>query len=427
MRIHAAIALLISFSLLAAGCYGSRETDEVAYVLIVGVDKAAGGKQKVTYQFAIPQGASSGSGGTGSDTSGKGGDSQNPWVISSIISPTSAEGRSLFNASLSRLPKLNHVTAYIFAEEVAREGIGPRITYNIRNPEFRGTMFLIVVQGRAEEYIRRNQPTLAQTISKYYELMFASADESGYYLPVNYHRFYTRLKNNGGSAYATYSGINPMTGADKPAAAKPALQKGDPYLPGGLPRRGTENPIDFLGLALFRSDKMIGVLNSDEARAVAMLQGKFTYSYVSVADPLQPDKEAVNLNIRYQRKPKITATLQNNKAAFTIAVDIKGELLGITAETNYESPGLRERLEKQLAGMVQQQIAGMLAHTQRLGVDPVGLGLYLRPHFANTSELEQTDLTTLYRSADIRVDVTAQIRHTGLKWRNSPPTDRPKG
>ncbi|MDU4960825.1 MAG: Ger(x)C family spore germination protein [Sporomusaceae bacterium] len=413
-----AIALLFISGLLCAGCYGSRETDELAYVLIVGVDKTETGKQKVTYQFAIPRKAS-GSRDGDSPEEPKQGKGEKPWTVSSIISPTSAEGRSLFNATLSRLPRLNHVTAYVFSEEVARDGIGPRITYNIRNPEFRETMFLIVVQGSAEEYIKTNDPSLAQTISKYYQIMFASAKESGYYLPANYHRFYARLKNNGGSPYATYSGINPMTGTNKPAAAKTPEQKGDPYLPQGVPRTGTENPAEFLGLAVFRGDKMVGVLNSDESRAVALLQGEFAYGYVGIADPLKPEKDTVNVLLRYDRKPDISASLHNNQAAFVIHLDIDAEILGISAETNYETAKLRPVLEKQLANLLQQQITRMLKHTQELGVDPVGLGLYLRPHFANTQAMERADLTALYRAAALDITVTANIRRTGLKWRNT--------
>ena len=48
------VALLVTLTLLCSGCYGAKETDAVAYVLLIGVDKAADGKQKVTYQVAVP-------------------------------------------------------------------------------------------------------------------------------------------------------------------------------------------------------------------------------------------------------------------------------------------------------------------------------------------------------------------------------------
>jgi hypothetical protein len=213
-----------------------------------------------------------------------------------------------------------------------------------------------------------------------------------------------------------------MTGEGKPAGGKTPEQKGTPYLSGGAPRTGTENPAEFFGLAVFRGDKMVGVLNSDEARAVAILQGKLSSSYVGVVDPLQPKKDAVNINIRCG-KPKITAELNDGMPVFDVQVNIDGDILGITSEVNYEAPGYRELLETQLANLFKGQITAMIKHTQELGTDPVGFGLYLRPKFANTSEMEQTDLTALYQAADIHVNVTAKIRRTGLKWRNSSPID----
>ena len=62
----------------------------------------------------------------------------------------------------------------------------------------------------------------------------------------------------------------------------------------------------------------------------------------------------------------------------------------------------------------------MIKHTQELGTDPVGFGLYLRPKFGNTGELSQTDLTALYQAAAINVHVTAKLRRTGLIWRTTP-------
>ena len=211
-----------------------------------------------------------------------------------------------------------------------------------------------------------------------------------------------------------------MTGEDKPAGSKTPEQKGIPYLPGGVPRTGTENPVDLLGLAVFQGEKMIGVLNSDETRAVALLQGKFAHGYVGVADPLQPQKDAVSLKVYCDTKPKITADLNGGLPVFNVNVEIEGELLGITSGINYEASGYRELLEAQIANLFKGQIMSMLKHTQELGTDPVGFGLYLRPKFHDTNELEQANMSALYRTADIRVNVTAKIRRTGLLWRTTP-------
>ncbi|MBP2653232.1 MAG: gerBC 1 [Firmicutes bacterium] len=413
------VTLLTTLTLLCSGCYSQKETDSLAYIEVIGIDKAEGGKQKVTYQLAIPRSAS------GSDASSimgaKDATSKKTWITNTIIVPAPAEARMLLSSTMPRTPNYKHIVAWIFSEEVAREGLGPSLAYPIRNRDFRDTTYLIIVQGTAEDYIKRNTPTLESTVIKYYETVFTYANNSSYYLPSTIHNFLKRNKNIGGSPYVAYTGINPMTLKDKPAGSKTPEQKGDPYLPGGLPRTGTENPAEFFGLAAFRGDKMVGVLNSDETRAIVLLQGKFIHGYVGVVDPLKPEKDAVNLNIYCDTTPKISADLNNGQAIFDVEVQLEGEILGITSGINYEAPGYRELLETQIANLFKGQITAMIRHTQELGTDPVGFGLYLRPQFSNTTELTQANTTALYQAADIHVNVTAKIRRTGLIWRTTPP------
>ncbi|MDU4960824.1 MAG: Ger(x)C family spore germination protein [Sporomusaceae bacterium] len=408
------VALCLSILLLCSGCYGAKETDAVAYILVIGIDKTDNPDlERVTYQIAVPRALET----NGESLPESGG--EEPWILTSLSIPSPAEARALLSSTMSRSPEVNHITAYIFSEELARQGLGKSISFLMRSRDYRETIYFIVVQGSAEEYIKKNKPVLETNISRYYELIFASSDEGGYFLST-LHNFYSRLKNRGGSPYVSYSGINPLTGEDKPAGGKTPEQKGDPYLPGGIPRTGEEAPIDFIGLAVFQDDKMVGTLNSDEARSVALLQGLFSRGYVGIVDPLRPEKDFINLNIRCMEQPRIAAVLKGNKAAFTVSVKLDGEIRDISSGINYEANGYRQLLETQTANLFKGQIQSMLRHTQALGSDPVGFGLYLRPAFADTTALQQADFTELYRNADIQVNVTVNIRRTGLLWRTSP-------
>jgi Ger(x)C family germination protein len=404
--------LLVVLTLLCDGCYGSKETDEVAYTIVLGIDKAADGKRLVTNQYAVPSGLSS------SDE--KGSEQKVSWITDIGVIPASAEARMLLYSTGSRVPKYNHITAIIFSEEVAREGLNTVLSFYIRNHDFRETPFLIVVKGSAEEYIKQTKPRMEKTISKFYETFLSNGRESGYYLQTDIHDFYSRLKNVGGSPYVMYSGINPMTGENSPAGTKTPEQKGDPYLPGGIPRTGTQTPTDFIGLAVFRGDKMVGVLNSDETRAVAILQGNFPRGYVGVVDPLEPKKGTITLKVWCGFKPIITAKINDGIPTFDVQILIEAELLGVTSGINYEAPDYQELLETQTSNMFKKQIMSMIKHTQELGTDPVGFGLYLRSLFQNTDEMEQANMTSLYQAADIHVNVSTKIRRAGLIWRTTP-------
>jgi len=424
LKCLAQFALLLVVSLLLTGCFGGKEADDVAYVLVMGIDKAPGGEQKVTYQIAKPKGGG-GEGGSSTDPSGMGGkggtEQGKPWITNTIILPSPGDARMMLQSSMSRTPNFSHVSAVVISEDVAREGILPTLTFPLRNREFRESVFIIIVQGSAEEFIRQNNPSLESTIGKFYETFFQRGPEVGYFLRTNLHDFITTLKNPGGSPYAAYGGINPKDGQKQPAGPRATPeQKGDPYLAGGIPRTGTENAAEFVGLAVFRGDKMVGVLNSDETRAVAILQNKITSAGLGVVDPLKPEKDRISFLIRNGDTPKITADLSGGKPVFNADVQIDAEIQGLTSGINYEASPNKELLEAQLSKLLQGQITAMIRHTQQLGTDPVGFGLYLRPKFANYDELEKVNLTTLYQAAEVYVNVTAKIRRTGLLWRTMP-------
>lgn len=422
MRQLARLAVLVAVSLLLTGCFGGKETDDVAYVLLLGFDKAEGG-EKITYQIARPKGAGGGESG-GSDPSGMGGKlggGGKPWITNTMIIPAPGDARMMLQSAMSRTPNYTHVSVFIISEEVAREGILPTLTLPMRNREYRETLFIIIVQGSAEDFIKHNNPVMESTISKYYETFFARAPDVGYFMRTNLHDFYVTLKNPGGSAYAAYGGINAKDLRNRPAGPKTTPeQRGEPYLPGGMPRQGTENPVEFLGLAVFRGDKMVGVLNSDETRAVAILQNKLDNAMIGVVDPLKPDKDSISLIIRNGAKPKITADMNGGQPIFNAEVLIDAEIVGLTSGVNYELSPDKELLEAQLSRLLEGQIEAMVKHTQELGTDPAAFGIYLRPSFANFDELEKANLTTLYQAATINVKVSAKVRRTGLLLKTSP-------
>ena len=407
-------ALLIGVMLLCSGCYGARETEDVAYVLVIGIDRTADGQLKATYQIARPRGAGGENGGGGGGGKGEGG----TWVINTFIAPTPSESRMLLKSTMSRFPNIGHVCALIIGEAAAREGIGNLMAYFMRSRDFRGTMLLIVAEGTAEEYIKENNPKLETNVSKYYETLLSNM-ESGYYLRTDLHEFYLGLKAEGLSPYAAYSAANRLRGSDRPAAPPTPEQMGKPYLAGDLPRTGQGNPTEFAGLALFRGDRMVGVLDSDETRAVSILRGKGVRGYVGVVDPLKPE-QYINIAFRLGDKPQINAALNDGNPLYNVSVFLEAEILGIPSGINYELNENRVLLENQISQLFAGQIARMLRHTQTLGCDPVGFGLRLRPKFSDYNAFKQADFTALYQAAEIQVQVTTRIRRTGLDWQTSP-------
>jgi len=402
------MAVVLAFG--SAGCSGARETDEVLYVLALGVDKAGPDQLKITHQIAVPHGLAGGGEGKGDN----GGES---YILNTVIAPTLAESRSLLMSTMSRIPNYSHTKAIIVGEETARQGLAGFIGPLVRYREFRGNIYIIVVKGTAKEFMEANKPQLELLPSKFYESIFENSSESGYFLRSDIHDFYIRLKNNIGSPYAAYMGVASMTGANRPSEKKQPPEKAEEYTPGNVPRVSEKKQTEIIGTALFKGDRMISVLTSEETMMLSILKGSFERGFLSIDDPLQP-KAAVNLQLRLAEKPQIG--ISENQSRIWVKVRLEGEISSIASGINYETEEYRGILEEQISQLITRQMLKMLQHTQQLGCDPVGFIAHLRPKFSTFDAMANADLIGLYSHAEIAVDVKTSVRRSGLMWRTSP-------
>lgn len=118
--------VVIMFSLLLTGCWGSSEIDTLAINVAIGLDKA-GDKCKVSSQIinlrAIAVGENA---------------NESPVILfekegvdidEAMLKMTSKSSRKLFNL---------HLRMLVISEEVARRGIKNVVEYFLRNNEYRG-------------------------------------------------------------------------------------------------------------------------------------------------------------------------------------------------------------------------------------------------------------------------------------------------
>lgn len=402
--------LALAICLLLSGCNGANETDEVAYVLAVGVDALPNKQLNITYMIAIPRVLSaSGSGGT---------DSSKSVVVITIKAPSLAEGRALLSASIARSPDLSHIKVWVVGEELAKQGLGDLIGPFLRFREFRGSMYMMVTRGTAQEFIKDNHPSIEVLPSRWVEGILLSGNETGYLLPTHIHEFYNRLKSTSGAPYTVLAGINPLSGQDKPSVKPSSPERTSEYLPGNMPREGG-NPASVLGTAVFKRDKLAGMLTNEETRMVAILMGNFPKGFLTIVDPKMSERN-VHVLLRLGKKPQISVDFINNHPVITIDVLIEGEITSIPSGINYESLDSRKSLETQVSKTIKLQMEAMLTHTQQLGTDIIDFGRYFRPTFTTYDEVASFNWNDLYPEAEFQIQVKTKIRRTGLMFKSMP-------
>lgn len=400
--------ILVGVSMVFSGCDGARESNEVAYIIAMGLDKAEEeGMVKVTYKIAKP--SVEGSKEAGGDA-----------FLISNTAVTIAESLNLLNSMIGAKPSLSHTKVLVLGEELSKQGLTDIWGTLLRYREYRGSMFVLVARGSAKQFLEKSKPVTNMSPSKYFETMLSSGEESGYFLRTSFHQFYHRLKSKSAQPYATLVAINPQTGKGQITVPKVPGGKIDGYIAGELAREGA-NPAEFAGTAIFSGDKMVGMLSTTETRMLSMLLGTFHRGFFSVDDPLDP-KTYVNVNLRLGSSPKIKATLKDGHPLITVKILLEGEFTNITSGINYEEDSYLKLVESQINNVLQEEMVNLIQHTQELNSDVAGFGYYIHPLFSNMQDFLDYNWNEKYNQAEVHVEINTKIRRTGLMLRTVPVT-----
>lgn len=155
------LALMLCVTL--SGCYDSREVEETAYIIGLGLD---GGSDTLRYTFQISNPLKS----TPQDAEGetKGNDGV---VVASAESENLALALDDLRSSLGKEPNLSHLKVIVFSAETARSGLQKTAEELFGHREIRPDTRLCLAEG-AEEFLRGVRPTLEESTARYYKLLF---------------------------------------------------------------------------------------------------------------------------------------------------------------------------------------------------------------------------------------------------------------
>lgn len=420
-KVRSGVFILLVFSLLVLpGCWGSRETDEVAYVLALGLDKGEKENLVVTVMIANPKViagiASGGGGGGGGGEEGGGGA-----LIYSVESSAPLASLDLLNTTVDRRVSFLHTKAFFFSEELAREGLASWIFPLNRYRELRGTAQVFVCRGKAKDFIEKNKPPLELSPTKQIELLNLMSKETGLYHNTQFREFYNDTKSD------SIEPIIPMVAIHEGGleSAKPGIGRGGEaplgkYIAGEVPVDGA-NQTQVIGTAVFKGDKMVGILNGQETRYYLALRGLFQSGITGIPDPLDPNVP-VGLLMYQARRPKYKTNI-DPEGNVSISVDIynEPEIINIMSGYNYELPANKVLLEQALSEQSQQGIHNLIRRTQEeFHSDIFGFGEQVKRKFWTMQSWRDYQWLQRYPEAQINVVVHNKIRRTGLQLETKP-------
>ena len=407
IRCSAAFLCVLLLISILTGCYDNREIEDLAYVIAIGIDEAEGDNFNLTFQTAVPQ-AITGGGGEGTD-------------ITSYKTDNFLSGLKKSGQYLSRNINLSHTKVIIVSEAIAKKGITAFINGLQQGMQIRQDINIIVAAEGAKKYLESIQPKISSNPSKYYELLFQSY-ESDFLIPqARLEEYLYRAKNKDAQPVAIYTAVDktivetkkPEDNGEegKPAAGKDEEEKKG----GGGSKKGEDEEkkkMSLSGLAVFKSDKMVGSLTPKEASIFALMTGPNNIN-LEIVDPLDRRLKVLS-NVKKEKTSRTKVTFKNGKPIVTIDLNMDISVQSVQSDYDYDNPENADILNKAYKEMLEKEIQKLLSKaTYEYKSDIFGYGILARRNFLSIDDWEKAKWTDAFSETKYNVRLNTEVIRQG--------------
>ncbi len=409
--------------LATTGCYDRQELEQQAFVTALGIDKAPEGMLDCTLRFALPQNPASG-GGSGGSVTPLAGKSPVTYRARSVT-----EALLIANSSIERQVSLTHLSSVIFGKTLAEEGLKPVLQAMVRYREFRPTVFVAIAHGTARDVLAQQKPMLDKSANRLADGIaltgqrtglvpvvylvdlqrYISGEQTGGVLPL--FSINKNVQSSGGSGQG--GGESQSSGDSQNQDLDQIKDGANVFRPGAVPRTGGD-PVEWMGAAVFRQDRLVDEIDGRESIELQFLKGTMRSTKMDVPDPLVKNKY-VGLTVRKERAPIYHVKL-TNPMVIRVDVPLEADVINIESGVDYSRPDLQSKLERQVEHQAEQQYDALLTrlyHEDQADVVPIEDRV--RGQFATDQQLRAYPWTERFRTARIEVHVTVSIRRYGVQ------------
>ena len=184
-KLSVSILIVILLITTLTGCYNSKELDDLAYIIGIAVDKGTEKKFMITLQIAVPVKISSEGSEPGKDSS----------TLITIESDSLSTAISYASTRTSKEMKLSHNKIIVFSEAIAKTELANCVNAFISSQEIRPRTSIVVCPDDARKFLENAFPILETNPARYYDLLLASAEYTGYTTKAELIDFYLDNKS----------------------------------------------------------------------------------------------------------------------------------------------------------------------------------------------------------------------------------------
>ncbi|MCD8181395.1 MAG: hypothetical protein LUF26_07955 [Firmicutes bacterium] len=434
--------IIVVLALSLSGCMGT-EPNEIAYIVALGIDEGDNDSYKITVQYAKTAQISGGA----SEEGGKAGSE----IVDNVTveAPNIYSGIGTANYIVSKTFSLSHAKLIVFSEEVAEKGLKSLIETFARSDELRPDVFIAVAVGGANEYLTSVNPEMEVNPAQYYQLIYQknnlmgipSGEAKDFFFGISTGDYDSIIpvagvietqESDGSGSESSESGGSEgggeSGGGDSEGGGESSRQEGDNekekearlnknnfeyniknYIAGEASVE-KKNKSEEIGSAIFEDDKMVGLLGSVETEICQLINGDYTYSYMTFYDEENPEIPAT-IKAAQEKKPKYNIDLDNKR--IEIELFIEGDLYSLPSEYNVENR--LEKFEEEAQSDISEACTEFINNFfEKYNSDIFNLKRKTKSKFMTNAEYEEFKESVDFKEYEISVKANFKIRRTGL-------------
>jgi len=373
------IILLFSIlTLLLSGCWSKRELNELAIVVALGLDKVDD-EYEISIQVVDPSEISS-----NKPSSGR----------SPVVS-YHAKGKSVFEAIRKmttltpRKPYFSHLQIVVIGEEFAEEGLKEPLDFIARDHEFRNDFDIVVShESTAKEVLNILTPIEKMPANKMLNSIKVSEKSLGSTLTVNIDEL-----------------LNTLSSKERSAVLSSITIHGDPRLGvdlSNVERINTPVILKYNGIAVFKEDKLVGLLSEDDSIYFNFLNNKIESTIEVIACPKGGE---ISTEIT-KSNSEIQASFKNGNPQITIKIDIKQNVGEVNCAIDLTQNKTILTINKKTEEKIKEQTEKTLKIIQKdYKLDILGFGEALNRKNPKKWKEIQKDWSTLYPEVAVKIEV----------------------
>ena len=325
-------------------------------------------------------------------------------------------GVNLINNYISKQVNLAHAKVIVFSEQLASEGIAKYISTFINNIEIRPDCNIVICKTSAEDFLNNSTPSLETLSARYYEQVLDSYEFTGFTSNTTLTSFYSAYKSYTSEPVAILGNINAHQ-AHTPPTDKSYADLDSSYVAGQAPIKNKTN-LEFMGLAVFNGDKLVGELNGMDSICHLLCTNEFKSSTISIPSPFNQN-ELIDLFIQADGKNDIKVSIINGSPYIHVKVHLLSYVNSMDYGLDLTSFENIQLVQEYAEAYLESKLLDYLYTTSKqFHSDIANFGKYSAIDYLTVQEWQKLDWKNLYPDSFFDVEVQVDVKNGNLLVKN---------